>query len=426
MTTQTPVRAASQDAEDCDTCDIDATRARPDWGAGLGIKTYGELKVDAGGAAFSTETVHVGPFLRWLDERFETHGRQQTILDLGWSDSDERRLHRWRFENLLPYVPVAVVEDALHHAGARLVEVYPETDVGDVTTTWCPTCKDAVVVDDSLVCAWCDTLTQTSVEVTLHHATLGKLQYTLTPEQHSQSALKRSKKARYLTDEDIDLARALYQDQAMTMRRVAEELWRQGRGRKHTSPQRVEEALRRAFRRWGYATRSAAQSNAGIRFRGKLCAGTKRNGKPCGQSATNGSRYCFQHDPDLEVARERNAHLARMRAKRAWVGKQLPMQPLVAWLAARKQQLALPVEQRRFRNRDESLTRLSAATGIDPSTLTKWMRFESSTGRPKQLITVAKVKEILAADATTTLDELYPPASVTRLPEAHRQLPAAA
>ena len=46
--------------------------------------------------------------------------------------SDERRLHRWRFENVLPYVPVAGIEDALHHAGVRLVEVYPETDVGEV------------------------------------------------------------------------------------------------------------------------------------------------------------------------------------------------------------------------------------------------------------------------------------------------------
>ena len=105
-----------------------------------------------------------------------------------------------------------------------------------------------------------------------------------------------------------------------------------------------------------------------------------------------------------------------MRAKRAWVGKQLPMEPFVTWLTRRKQELALPVEQRRFRDRDESLTRLSAATGIDPSTLIKWMRYESSKGKPKQLITVAKVGEVLAHDGTTTLDELYRPATVTRLP----------
>jgi hypothetical protein len=426
MTTHTPVRAVRQNGEAAGTCDIDATRALPDWGAGLGIKTYGELEVDAGCHAHTTETVHVGPFLRWLDERIAAHGRQQTILDLGWNESDERRLHRWRFENVLPYVPVAGIEDALHRAGARLVEVYPETDVGEVLTTWCPKCKDAVIVDESLVCPWCDTVTETSVSLTFHHATVGKLRYTLTPEQRRQSALKRSRKMRYLTDEDIELARSLYQDQAMTMRQAADELWRQGRGRKHTSPERVEEALRRAFRRRGYATRTTAQSNAGVRFRGKLCEGTRRNGKPCEQSATSGSRYCFQHDPDLAAVRERRAHLARMRAKRAWVGKQIPMEPFVAWLTRRKQELALPVEQRRFRDRDESLTRLSAATGIDPSTLIKWMRYQSSKGTPKQLITPAKVREVLAHDATTTLDELYRSATVTRLRETREQLPAAA
>ena len=426
MTTHTPVRAVSQNGEAAGTCDLDATRALPDWGAGLGIKTYGELEVDAGCHAHTTETVHVGPFLRWLDQRIETHGRQQTILDLGWNESDERRLHRWRFENVHPYVPVAGIEDALDHAGVRLVEVYPETEVGQVSTTWCPTCKDAVIVDESLVCPWCDAVTETSVSLTFHHATVGKLQYTLTPEQRRQSALKRSRKMRYLTDEDIELARCLYQDQAMTMRQVADELWRQGRGRKHTRPQRVEEALRRAFRRRGYATRNTAESNAGVCFRGKLCEGTKRNGKPCEQSATTGSRYCFQHDPDLAADRERRAHMARMRAKRAWVGKQLPMEPFVTWLTRRKQELALPVEQRRFRDRDESLTRLSAATGIDPSTLIRWMRYESSKAKPKQLITVAKVGEVLAHDGTTTLDELYRPATVTRLPETREQLPAAA
>ena len=159
MTMHTPVRAASQIGESADSRDVDGAQARPDWGAGLGIKTYGDLEVDTGRHARTTEVVHVGPFLRWLDRRFETHGRQQTIFDLGWNQSDERRLHRWRFENVLPFVPVATVEDALHHAGVRLVEVYPETDVGDVSTTWCPKCKDAVVVDESLICPWCDTAT---------------------------------------------------------------------------------------------------------------------------------------------------------------------------------------------------------------------------------------------------------------------------
>lgn len=165
MATHTPVRVVSQGGGDADTCDTYAARARPDWGAGLGIKTYGDLEVDTGRHARTTEIVHLGPFLRWLDRRFETHGRQQTIFDLGWNKSDERRLHRWRFANVLPFVPVATIEDALHHAGVRLVEVYPETDVGEVSTTWCPKCKDAVVVDEGLICPWCDTPTATLEEL---------------------------------------------------------------------------------------------------------------------------------------------------------------------------------------------------------------------------------------------------------------------
>ena len=426
MTTHTPVRAVSQSGEAAGTCDIDATRELPDWGAGLGIKTYGELEVDAGCHGHTTETVHVGPFLRWLDERIKRNGRRQTILDLGWNESDERRLHRWRFENVLPYVPVAGIEDALHHAGVRLVEVYPETDVGEVFTGWCPTCNEAVTVQADMICAWCDTPTRSSVGHVFHHATKGAIRYELTPEQQQNSARKRSRKMRYLSDEDLELALTLYQDGKLSMRQVADRLWRDGRGHRHTSVERVEEALRRAFRRHGYATRSTAESNAGVLFRGKLCEGTKKSGEPCGQSARDGSRFCVGHDPELEADRKRRAHLASMRAKRSWVGKQLPMQPFVAWLTRRKQELALPVEQRRFRDRDESLTRLSAATGVDPSTLIKWMRCESSKGKPKPLITVAKVREVLAHDSSTTLDELYRPATVTALPETREQLPAAA
>ena len=104
-----------------------------------------------------------------------------------------------------------------------------------------------------------------------------------------------------------------------------------------------------------------------------------------------------------------------MRAKRSWVGKQLPMQPFVEWLCARKVELALPVQERRYLDRDESLSRLSKATGIDPSTLIKWMRYESSKGQPKNLITPEKISEVLAKDGTSTLEALYPAAEVIHL-----------
>jgi hypothetical protein len=220
---------------------------------------------------------------------------------------------------------------------------------------------------------------------------------------------------RYLSDEDLELAQSLYQEKKLSMRRVAERLWEEGHGHRHTSVERVEEALRRAFRRHGYATRTTAQSNAGILFRGKLCEGKKKSGEPCGQSASEGSRFCAGHDPDREADRKRRAHLASMRAKRSWVGKQLPMQPFVEWLCARKAELALPVHERRYPKRDESLSRLGKATGIDPSTLIKWMRYENSKGQPKLLITPEKIREVLASDGTTTLEALYPDAEVIHL-----------
>jgi hypothetical protein len=53
------------------------------------------------------------------------------------------------------------------------------------------------------------------------------------------------------------------------------------------------------------------------------------------------------------------------------------------------------------------MTRLSQATGIDKSTLGKWMRFTSSKGAPKHTITESKVREVLERDGTTTFEALY-------------------
>jgi hypothetical protein len=387
----------------------------PTWGNGHAIKTYAELGLQQGIREPETPMVHIGPFLRWFTVQEERHGHVQALRDIRWGESGDRRISRWREHDGQSYAPASEIEDALHHAGLRLVDVYPETDVGEVFTGWCPTCNEAVTVQADMICAWCDTPTQSSVEQVFHHATKGPIRYELTPEQRQSSARKRSRKMRYLSDEDLELAQSLYQEKELSMRRVAERLWEEGRGHRHTSVERVEEALRRAFRRHGYATRSTAQSNAGILFRGKLCEGRKKSGEPCGQSASEGSRFCAGHDPEREADRKRRAHLASMRAKRSWVGKQLPMQPFVEWLCARKAELALPVQERRYPKRDESLSRLGRATGIDPSTLIKWMRYESSKGQPKLLITPEKIREVLASDGTTTLEALYPDAEVVHL-----------
>lgn len=320
----------------------------PEWGSGLGIQRFGDLDVDRGPHPEDMEVVHVGPFLRWLERLIVSRGHHGAMVDVGWGESEERRLHRWRFTNSHPWVPANNVEDALNSAGLRLVDLYPETDIGDVKTTWCPTCRDEVIVDAGLVCPWCDTVTERSVTQTLHHRTRGRIEYTLTPEQRAESARKRSSKARYLTDDDLKLARALYQDERLTMKHVALRMWQRDRGRRYASPERLEEALRRAFRRYGYATRTTRESNKGVLFRGALCQGTTSKGKPCCQSAARGSRYCFNHDPDRAIERKRRAHMEKMRVQRKWVGKQVPMKPFVGWLQRRKRELALPAGERRF------------------------------------------------------------------------------
>lgn len=397
----------------------------PKWGVGEGITTWGALGFDPTGTYNAdSEVIHVGPFLRWMDEQIDRHDLGRALLDVGWDAAGERRWRRWRSESVHPYVHVAEIEDALHRAGVRLVEIYPETDIGEVFTGWCPTCKDISTVDATWRCPWCDTLTASKVTRRMTHVSSGDIEYELTPEQHQKASQKRSQ--RYLTDEDLALARALYQDQKMTMSQVAQELWSQERGRRHTNVVRVEEALRRSFRRAGYATRTTKESNAGVLFRGKLCEATKRNGEQCSQSARKESRFCVWHDPETEAASKRRGQLAAMRAKREWVGRQLPMEPFVAWLTERKRQLALPPEKRRYPNRDESLVRLSRATGIDASTLIKWMRFENSKREPKHLITPKKVQEVLDHDGTTTFQAVYPSAPVLQLHQPQPDLAAAA
>jgi hypothetical protein len=86
-------------------------------------------------------------------------GHHEAMLELGWGKIEERRVRRWRLENNHPWVSAGDVEDALDHAGLRLVDVYPETDVDEVLSTWCPTCRESVTVDATLVCPWCESNT---------------------------------------------------------------------------------------------------------------------------------------------------------------------------------------------------------------------------------------------------------------------------
>lgn len=213
--------------------------------------------------------------------------------------------------------------------------------------------------------------------------------------------------ARKVSDDVGELAWALYNDEQLSVGEVARAIFPCGLT-SHTSAERLEEALRRYFRNRGYAMRPVAQTLKGRVCRAAVtCSETNARGRSCGGNPVAGSPYCWQHHPDYELNCAAIAHLERMRQSRRWIAELVPIEPFVAWLAQRRRELALPPDRRRFRNRDEGLVRLSQATGIDASTLGKWMRFESSKGKPKRTITRSKVEEILEHDATTTFAALY-------------------
>jgi len=213
--------------------------------------------------------------------------------------------------------------------------------------------------------------------------------------------------ARKVSDDVGELAWALYRDEQLSVGEVARAILPTGLTT-HTSAELLESALRRYFRKRGYRTRPLSQTLKGRACRAPVtCCETNARGRSCEGNPIKGSPYCWQHHPDYEHNREALAHLERMRQNRRWVAELVPMQPFVTWLEQRRGELALPPEQRRFRDRDEGLARLSEATGIAATTLAKWMRFRSSSGKPKHSITQSKVEQILKHDATTTFADLY-------------------
>lgn len=342
----------------------------------------------------SGDRLAAAPFLEWFDERavrYRAAGSSQAQLlrDLGWGDDEAGtgRIRRWR-QSSAATAERDELEDALNRVGVQLWELYDDVDedIGDVTTAWCPTCHDPdVTVDSSGICPWCDTRTRTCAP----------------------------RRYRLVDEHALERARALYQDKRLSLRRVAEQVVReglvddaQGRGAGPLAV-RVERSLARAFRARGYALRSRSEALTGVKARGRRCSATTRRGRPCTGNARPGSDRCFQHDPAAETARARAAQLDRMRGRQRWVAHLVPMAPFVAWLEQRRRELALAPQQRRFANRDEGLQRLSRATGIDASTLIKWMRFQNSNGRSKHDITRQKVEAALACDQTTTFAQVY-------------------
>jgi hypothetical protein len=91
-------------------------------------------------------------FISWFDQRaqeimrgadpyrYPTHtqreqyAKHRVLVNLGWDDeagSGARRVIRWRNDSLTGMVERAQIEDALHRAGVRFYDVYPDLEIKD-------------------------------------------------------------------------------------------------------------------------------------------------------------------------------------------------------------------------------------------------------------------------------------------------------
>lgn len=134
----------------------------------------------------TTDRLPAKPFQDWLDRRFahyEHKGVQNpsaaVCREVGWlpEDAGARRLYRYRrsltdtktrVNGVLRHGPSkhtdsfarCVIEEALHHAGIGLWELYPDLpEFQDDTPpryAWCENCLEECLVDEDQVCLWCD------------------------------------------------------------------------------------------------------------------------------------------------------------------------------------------------------------------------------------------------------------------------------
>lgn len=174
----------------------------------------------------------------------------------------------------------------------------------------------------------------------------------------------------YGVSEDLMVEiRRMYEDEQISLREIARRIYDQTYG--YLNPRSLGEALYRGFRNRGWPTRSQSDATRlrnwkhGLKTRAQTneeqvayrhwlaqqrgwdavqgpgrptCKGVRacspRKGQPCQREAMAGSDYCYSHDP--AKAAERNAHLARARAKVAPEEQQRILSDARARKAARR------------------------------------------------------------------------------------------
>jgi len=285
------------------------------------------------------EPIPIEPFLTWLALREREIGREidrsnlqisaskrtgsntaarpqratdQLLYEIGWEPAmGERKLFRWINDEHRTHIERAVVEDALHHAGVELYDIYPDLEPpGQGRDAYCPTCRADVYATDS-GCPWCENPVL---------------------DQRPIGSRPRLGQGRKMTDQQVRAAHVIYQQTGLSVRRLAELLYeRHG----YKSASACATSLNKAFVSLGLERRDkieasiAAHTTHGLTAGGHAaplykrtlrlerhgqCEAVMKYGKPCPRAAQPGTTTCGYHAAG-ELARRRE-QIAAINAQR--------------------------------------------------------------------------------------------------------------
>lgn len=244
-----------------------------------------------------SERIPIAPFLAWCERREAQIANQldrypalgvnpdgmnphaRLMLELGWTpDTGGRRLLRWASDHATGMEDRAIIEDALHHAGAAFNDVYP--DITDSSGYPC-----------------------------------------------------RVGQGRLMTDTQIRAAHIIYERTGLSLLQLGGLLWeRYG----YANVDSCTCGLRHSFKNLGLPVRAwreasiAAHYKHGLAVGGKTaplykrhlkiqrhgqCDATRSDGTPCPRAAQPGTTHCGYHAPQ-EHAR-RLAQIQQINARRA-------------------------------------------------------------------------------------------------------------
>ena len=295
--------------------------------------------------------------------------------------------------------------------------------MSEQTHAWCPACKQESAISRQRRCLWC------GGETIQRKKRGGWTRPDLRGSKYSEAQLRALHVAHLRGQSMNSLAKQTYEavgyashgSAATSISRAWKQLGLRARDRiemvvavstKHGhAPRSRTHADERAYRRWLQEQRGwRAQQSPGR----PQCAGVKsqppRKGEPCERPAMEGSDFCASHDPVRELVRR--ANLARAR-KLLPAGPMVPMAPFASWLQERRAELG-------------TFTAVAESVDRHVSLICSYAKGTSSTGKPLEEIGRETVEDWLAADGTTTIDDLYPREQLDgRAPEAVGEEPQA-